>query len=68
VPQTAIREDGGRKVVFLVNDKKLERRAVTLGNQRGDEVEIMAGIQPGDVVVVRGSKTLRDGETVALKQ
>ena len=68
VPQTAIREDGGRKVVFLVNDKKLERRAVALGNQRGDEVEIMAGIQPGDVVVVRGSKTLRDGETVALKQ
>jgi len=68
VPQTAIREDGGRKVVFLVNDKKLERRAVTLGNQRGDEVEIMAGIQPGDVVVVRGSNSLRDGETVALKQ
>ena len=35
VPQTAIRDDGGHKVVFLVKDKKLERRAVTLGNQRG---------------------------------
>jgi RND family efflux transporter MFP subunit len=68
IPQAAIRDDAGHKVVFLVNDKKLERRAVTLGNQRGAEVEIMAGIQPGDVVVVRGSNPLREGETVAIKQ
>lgn len=68
VPKAAVREDGGRKIVFLVVDKKLERRAVTLGNQRGDDVEIMAGVQPGDAVVVRGSDGLRDGQTVTIKQ
>jgi SOS-response transcriptional repressor LexA len=28
----------------------------------------MAGIQPGDAVVVRGNTTLHDGQTVTTKQ
>src|SRR5207253_1033794 len=30
VPQTAVRDDGGKKIVFLVKDNHLERRAVTI--------------------------------------
>lgn len=68
VPRSAVRNDGGRSVVFIVTGKKLERRAVTLGSERGGDVEIMAGLLPGDSVVVRGGEGLRDGETVETKQ
>lgn len=68
VPKTAVRNDGGKSIVFLVSDKKLERRAVTLGSERGNDVEIMAGLAPGDSVVVRGGEDLRDGQSVEIKQ
>jgi RND family efflux transporter MFP subunit len=68
VPKTAIRNDAGKPIVFLVADKKLERRAVTLGSERGNDVEIMAGISPGDSVVVRGGEGLREGQAVEIKR
>jgi RND family efflux transporter MFP subunit len=68
VPQSAIHDDGGKKVVFLVKDDKLERRAVTLGESRGSDTEIMAGLSVGDTVVVSGPADLRDGQSVAIKK
>jgi RND family efflux transporter MFP subunit len=68
VPQSAIHDDGGKKVVFLVKDDKLERRAVTLGENRGSDTEIMAGLSVGDTVVVSGPADLRDGQNVAIKK
>src|SRR5215831_3666722 len=52
IPQAAIRDDAGQKIVFLVSQQKLERRAVNLGANRGNDVEVMAGISPGDMLVV----------------
>lgn len=68
VPQSSVHMEGGTPVVFLVRDGKLERRAVSVGAQRGTDVEIMAGVLAGDTVAVKGSETLRDGEAVEVKQ
>ena len=68
VPQKAIRQDSSSKYVFLVKDGVLERRAVTLGSERGSEVEILAGLQPDQAVVVAGPDSLRDGQAVQIKQ
>jgi RND family efflux transporter MFP subunit len=68
VPQSAVREEGSKKVVMLVHDGKLERRSVSLGAQRGDDIEVLAGLSPGDVLVVRGGETLHDGQTVDVKR
>jgi HlyD family secretion protein len=68
VPQTAVRDDGGKKVVFLVKDTRVERRAVTLGGNRGNDTEIMAGLTAGDTVVVQGPADLHDGQVVAVKR
>ncbi len=68
VPQTAVRDDGGKKVVFLVKDDRLERRAVTLGGNRGSDTEVIAGLVVGDTVVVNGLPDLRDGEAIAIKK
>lgn len=68
IPKTAVRSEQGKTVVFLVRNEKLERRAVTLGAERGNDVEVFAGVSTGDMVVVRGADSLHDGQTVAIKQ
>lgn len=68
VPQKAIRQDSGSKFVFVVKGDTLERRAVTTGEARGSDVEILAGIQPDMLVVVNGPGTLREGQAVQIQK
>jgi RND family efflux transporter MFP subunit len=68
VPQTAIHNDNGTKFVFVVKNDILERHAVTVGKSRGSDIEIMAGIQPGALVLVKGPEGLTDGQAVQIKQ
>jgi RND family efflux transporter MFP subunit len=68
VPKGAVHNDGGKQIVFLVRDQKLERRAVILGAERGGDVEIMAGLAPGDKLVVGGADKLHEGQAVEVKQ
>jgi RND family efflux transporter MFP subunit len=68
VPQSAVRDDNGKKVVFLVKEDKAERRAVTVGGTRGSDTEVIAGLTPGDTVVVKGPPDLRDGQSVEIKK
>ncbi|MFL6311216.1 MAG: efflux RND transporter periplasmic adaptor subunit [Terriglobales bacterium] len=68
VPKSAIRNDSGKQIVYLVRDQKLERRAVSLGAERGSDVEILAGLVPGDKLVVSGADKLHEGQAVEVKQ
>jgi RND family efflux transporter MFP subunit len=68
VPQKAIRQDGTSRYVFVLKGDTVERRAVTLGEVRGSDIEILGGIQPDVKVVVSGPDTLRDGDAVQIQQ
>jgi len=68
VPQKAVHQDNGSKYVFIVKGDTIERRAVTTGEARGSDVEILAGIQPDATVVVGGPDTLRDGQAVQIQK
>lgn len=68
VSSDAIRSEDGKSVVFLVKDGKLERRAITAGNSRGPETEVLAGLHPGDVVVTKSASPLKDGEEVQVQR
>jgi RND family efflux transporter MFP subunit len=68
VPQVAIHQDNSSKFVFVVKGDAVERRAVSLGSARGTDVEILAGLQPDAVVVVKGPESLRDGQSVQIKR
>jgi RND family efflux transporter MFP subunit len=67
VQREAVRDAEGKTMVFLFRDGKLERRAVSLGASRGTDVEVTAGLSPGDQVVVKGPGDLRDGQRVKVK-
>jgi cobalt-zinc-cadmium efflux system membrane fusion protein len=58
LPESAVLDDGGKKVVFVQTDKGYEKHIVTTGIQNGDRVEILDGLQAGDHVVVKGNYLL----------
>ncbi|MDY7092319.1 MAG: efflux RND transporter periplasmic adaptor subunit [Acidobacteriota bacterium] len=62
VPASAVRTENDRPYVFVITAKRLERRAVQTGNERGEKVEIVAGVRAGDVVVKDASGELEDGK------
>ena len=68
VPQSAVRDNGGEKIVFLVKGDQVERHAVKVGTANGTQMQILAGLTPGDTVVVAGPADLKDGETVVIKR
>jgi RND family efflux transporter MFP subunit len=54
----------GRSMVYVVQDDKAMIRPVTTGAAVGGRFEVKGGLEPGDVVVVRGNERLRPGQTV----
>jgi RND family efflux transporter MFP subunit len=68
LPTDAVHDESGRKVVFLVKNDRLERRAVSVGGNQGSQTEILSGIVAGDTVVVRGPANMQDGQAVQIKK
>ncbi|MGD0413632.1 MAG: efflux RND transporter periplasmic adaptor subunit, partial [Verrucomicrobiota bacterium] len=60
IPKSAVRGEGATSYVFAVRDGKLERRAVSLGRGKAGDVEVIAGVNAGDELVVNGPENLRD--------
>jgi len=68
-PIAAIQRGLPGTFVYLVNpDSTVAVRKVTLGVTNGERIEILAGLNPGDRVVVDGADKLRDGAHVNLQQ
>jgi membrane fusion protein (multidrug efflux system) len=64
VPERAIVTEDEESAVYLLKDETVVRRAVTLGITDGDRVEILDGVEDGDIVVVDGQGSIRDGSRV----
>ena len=56
----------GDKVAFVVQDGKAVQRTVTTGIEHGGLVQVVAGLAPGDQVVIAGQEGLKDGREVRL--
>jgi HlyD family secretion protein len=66
-PKAAIRTDNGQTAVFVLHGNIVERRAVKLGGEDGDRVEVLAGLQPAEQVIAAPPADLKDGARVAVK-
>ena len=65
VPRAVLRQEGDRTFAFVVGpDNVVERRAVTTGGTDGDRVEVLAGLNGGERVVVAPPPELADGAVV----
>jgi multidrug efflux pump subunit AcrA (membrane-fusion protein) len=67
VPRAALRQDHGQLVAFVVRGDRVERRAVRITAAPGDEAAVLAGLTPGEQVVVDGPPDLADGRRVIVR-
>jgi len=66
---SALLSKGQMDIVFVydVSTKKAHMRLVKAGIVHGDQVEILAGLEPGEQVVVSSVELLQDGQPLALQ-
>jgi multidrug efflux pump subunit AcrA (membrane-fusion protein) len=62
VPRSAVQMVGDRSVVYVANPSQpgqFVERGVETGRAAGDSIEVVRGIQDGDLIVVKGSFAVR---------
>jgi RND family efflux transporter MFP subunit len=67
VPVSAVVQRGQLEILFTVANQHAQMRLVKTGKRDGDEVEVLSGLHPGDVVVIDGASKLTDGQPVEAK-
>jgi RND family efflux transporter MFP subunit len=67
IPAAAVMKDGDTSFVWRVTDGAIERVAVRTGGERDGQVEVLSGINAGDVVVAAPVEGLSEGAKVKSK-
>jgi RND family efflux transporter MFP subunit len=67
VPKDALVDRGGKFSVFLAQDGKAAERPVEVGFTNTTQAEIVSGISAGDLVVVVGAQTLKNGDKLKIE-
>jgi HlyD family secretion protein len=67
VPKAAIKTDGKQSYVFVVVNDRVDRRAITTGGADGDRVEVIAGLNARERVVVSPPAELTPGALVVAR-
>jgi HlyD family secretion protein len=68
VPSAAVQRVGGESFVWVVNDGRVERRAVSIGAENDGQAEVLAGVRAGEELVAPIVEGLEDGGKVKLKE
>jgi RND family efflux transporter MFP subunit len=64
VPDKALLRQGDENVVFVLKGQKAQRRTVTLGGTVGDSRQVLAGVSPGETVLIDAPADLKDNAAV----
>ena len=67
VPASAVVQRGQMEIIFVVAGSKAQLRLVKTGKRIGDEVELVAGVEAGEKIVIEGTAGLVDGQPVQSK-
>ena len=69
IPMSALGRVAGKKAeVFLAHNGSSIQREVQLGSIRGESVEILDGLSPGDSLIITGVAWLRDGDSITITE
>ncbi len=60
IPKSAVLDNEGKKIVYvLLSGEEFERREITLGDEYGDRVAVLSGLNKGERVVTQGAYQIR---------
>ena len=68
IPKSAVQSRDGRDVVFVVQNGRAERRAVTVTDTQNDDAMLSAGVSAGESVIVDPPAGLADGTAVKARK
>ena len=68
VPRESVRSVDGHDVVFVLRDRRVERRAVTIAGNHDGDVLLNAGLSAGEQVVVDPPAGLADGAAAVARK
>ena len=60
VPRGAVFIEGNNRFVFRVEDNRLHRRNIKVGIANPTKIEILSGLNEGDVVALPGETSLKE--------
>ncbi len=66
VPRIAVVSEKGEQVVFVAEEGRAVRRLVTVGFQDDEHSEILDGLAEGEMVVIQGQRSLKDGQPLKI--
>lgn len=64
IPRSAVRRIDGYDYIYVVEQGRVERRAVATGDSRGGDRLILSGLAPGERVVLDATQDVVDGALV----
>ena len=67
VPESAVEKSGNENMVYIVSDGMAIRRLVTTGMRKDGNIEIITGINEGDLVITKGKEGVSDGRAVRIR-
>ena len=68
IPQMAVQYSPFGDTVFVVQNGKAAQRYITLGEQRGAEIEVTRGLSANETIVSVGAEKLQNGAAVITKE
>jgi hypothetical protein len=68
IPADALLRTGSQAAVLIAAGNRAERRAVTTGLADADFVEIVSGVEAGELVITRGQAGLADGTPISVSR
>ena len=66
VPVAAVRTEGTQDVVYVLAERRAQRRIVTLGGTMGDARQVLSGLAVGETVITDPPPQLKDGAAVSV--
>ncbi len=66
IPVAALREEGGRSLVWVANDEVALKVVVTTGERTDDYVQVRLGLTGDEQVIVEGAGTLSEGNLLEI--
>ncbi len=68
VHKDALISSRGNPTVFVVVKRRVQARRIRIGDSVGGRFEVLSGLKPGEVVVIKGNERLRDGRRIRIER